>query len=204
MARPKILSDSVVLSTAFEIISREGFESFTFAQVGKATGLSPAALVKRFKTKRHLAFLARNQKWDENLSKMNSIRIDQLNGLGGIFAFLRLIARSVDSKRLGEHLRWLGTEADDLKAKKKVAAYFAETRSILFRLIQEAITNRELKTMIDPEDFAMTLEALVQGAIFQFAFLTGRSIERHLSKRILSVLQPFMSIEWKQNSQSNI
>lgn len=109
MGRPKKISDSDVLLIAFDVISREGFESFTFEQVGKATGLSPAALVKRFKTKKRLAFLARNQKWDENLSKMNARKIAQLNGLDGIFEFLRLIAKNVDSKRLGEHTRWLGS-----------------------------------------------------------------------------------------------
>ena len=120
MARPKKISDSDILLMAFEVISVEGFESFTFEQVAKATGLSPAALVKRFKTKKHMAYLARNQKWDENLVKMNSKKIDQLNGLDGIFEFLHLIAKSVDSKRLGEHVRWLGTEAGEPKTKKKV------------------------------------------------------------------------------------
>lgn len=192
MARPKKISDSEVLLKAFEVISREGFESFTFEQVSKATRLSPAALVKRFKSKQRLALLARNRKWDENLMKMESTSIEQLHGLKGLFEFLRLIARSVDSKRLGEHLRWLGTEAEEIKARKKVGAYFAHTRQILQRLIQEAIQNKELKKIEEPADFAMTLEALVQGAIFQFAYLNGSSIERHLSERIKSALQVYL------------
>lgn len=201
MGRPKKISDSDVLLMAFDVISLEGFESFTFEQVGKATGLSPAALVKRFKTKKHLAFLARNQKWDENLSKMNVRKIDQLNGLDGIFEFLRLIAKSVDSKRLGEHARWLGAEAGDPKGKNKVGAYFAETRKIFIRLIQEAVSNREVKIIGAPEDLAMTLEALVQGSIFQFAFLDEQSIGRHLANRFRSVLQPMMQVERGQGVQ---
>ncbi|UXR63506.1 TetR/AcrR family transcriptional regulator [Bdellovibrio bacteriovorus] len=192
MARPKKISDSDVLLAAFEVISREGFESFTFEQVSKATRLSPAALVKRFKSKQRLALLARNQKWDDNLMKMGSFSIEQLHGLKGLFEFLRLIAKSVDSKRLGEHLRWLGTEAEDIKARKKVGAYFAETRSILHRLLQEAITNKELKKIENIPDFAMTLEALVQGSIFQFAYFQGGTIDRHLEERITSALQCYL------------
>lgn len=195
MGRPKKISDSEVLLVAFEVISREGFESFTFEQVGKVTGLSPAALVKRFKTKNRLAVLARNQKWEENLSKMNARVIDQLNGFEGIFEFLALIAKSVDSKRLGEHARWLGTEAGDPKAKKKVGAYFAETRKIFVRLIQEAVSNQEMKITGSAEDLAMTLEALVQGSIFQFAFLEEKNIGRHLSNRFRSALQPMLLIK---------
>lgn len=199
MGRPKKISDSDILLVAFDVISREGFESFTFEQVGKATSLSPSALVKRFKTKKHLAFLARNQKWEENLAKMSTRKIAQLNGLSGIFEFLYLIAKSVDSKRLGEHARWLGTEAGDVKTKKKVAAYFAETRKIFFGLIQEAVSNHELKIVGTPEDLAMSLEALVQGSIFQFTFLDEQSIARHLENRFRTVLQPMMLVNSPHN-----
>lgn len=195
MGRPKKISDSDILLMAFNVISREGFESFTFEQVAKATGLSPAALVKRFKTKKRMAYLARNQKWDKNLSIMNVRKIAQLHGLDGIFEFLLITAKNVDSKRLGEHLRWLGAEAGDPKAKKKVGAYFAETRKIFLGLIQEASTNHELKIIGTPEDLAMTLEALLQGSIFQFAFLDEKNIGRHLEDRFRSVLRPMIQVE---------
>lgn len=189
MGRPKKISDSEILLIAFEVISREGFESFTFEQVSKATKLSPAALVKRFKTKKRLAFLARNQKWDANMLQMHSLAQKDLTGLSGIYEFVRIISRSVDSKRLGEHLRMLGTEAEDFKVRKKVAAYFAETRGIFRRLLEEAIANKELKAGINTLDMSMTLEALVQGAIFQFGFLNEKNIERHLKERVESLMK---------------
>lgn len=192
MARTKKTSDSEVLSAAFDVIAREGFESFTFEQVAKATGLSPAALVKRFKTKKQMAFLARNQKWDENLGHVNADKIQNLTGLQGLRDFIIIIAKSVDSNRLGEHLRWLGTEAEDSKAKKKVAAYFGETRKIIQRLLGEAVIRKELKKIPDVKDYAMTLEALVQGSIFQFGFLSEKGIQKHLISRIESALLPYL------------
>lgn len=191
MGRPKKLSDSEVLLRAFDVISREGFDSFTFAQVAKKTGLSPAALVKRFGTKKNLAYLARNQKWDKNLEKMNAGLAREWNGLEGIFEFVGLIAGSVDSKRLGEHARWLGTEAEDQKARKKVAAYFETTRVIFRRLIEEAIDNRQITPVADPGALAITLEALVQGSIFQFAFLGRHNIHAHLRDRLQCLLRPY-------------
>jgi AcrR family transcriptional regulator len=192
MGRPKLINDSEVLDIAFNVISNEGFESFTFAQVGKAVGLSPAALVKRFKTKKHLALLARNQRWENNFQKMTVSDLNNLSGIEGIYDFLHLIARSVDSKKLGEHIRWLGIEADDLKSKKKVAAYFEMTRNVFVRLLAEAVRKGELSKEIDPNAFAFTLEALVQGAIFQFAFLNERNIKNHLEKHFSTVLKPFI------------
>ena len=90
------MSDSEVLIAAFDVIAREGFSSFTFAQVGKAVGLSPAALVKRFKNKNQLALLARNLKWDQNLGQIDSEKFKKLSGLEGIYDFLNIIARSVN------------------------------------------------------------------------------------------------------------
>lgn len=192
MARSKKISDRDILSKAAAVILTEGFESFTFQQVGKAVGLSPAALVKRFKSKKRLATLARNQRWDENLSRMSDEAIHSLSGLDGIFDFLRLIALSVNSKRLGEHARWLGTEACEPQSKRKVAAYFQTTRSIFSRLLSEAIEMKQLSDQIDPIKFAKTMEALVQGAIFQFAFLEDRNIEAHLKNHIELILEAFV------------
>lgn len=186
------MSDSEVLLRAFDVISREGFHSFTYEQVARAVGLSPAALVKRFKSKTRLARLARNQKWDENLGRINPEHIDALKGLAGLWAFLKVISLSINSKRLGEHAVWLGTEAGSPGTKKKVADYFESTRQIFARLLHEAIKSGELSRDIEPKSFAKTLEALVQGAIFQFAFLDERDIEVHLKSHIRTLLKPYV------------
>jgi AcrR family transcriptional regulator len=187
------VSDADVLNVAFDTIARKGFESFTFSQVGKAVGLSPAALVKRFKSKKRLASLSRAERWERNLRQMDR-QPDGFSGLKGVFDFLALIARSVDSKRLGEHARLLGTEANEQRSKKRVAAYFAATRRIFARLLREAVNDRELDgERLVPEAYAATLEALVQGAIFQFAFLEEDDLERHLHGHVRTILQPYAS-----------
>lgn len=186
------MSDSDLLEIAFDVIAREGFTSFTFEQVGKAVKLSPAALVKRFKTKKQLALLARNQKWERNIGEIESQKFKELEGLNGIFDFLTVIANSVNSKRLNEHVIWLGTEAGNPRSRKKVAAYFETTRNVFQKLLKEAIERGELSKKIDPKPFSKTLEALVQGAIFQFAFLDERDIEFHLKVHFKTVLAPYI------------
>jgi AcrR family transcriptional regulator len=194
MARPKKISDSECLERAFEVISREGFESFTLKQVAKATGLSPAALIKRFKTKRQLARAARDRKWDVNLQQMQRGQPASAKGLDGLFKFIRVIARSVDSKRLGEHARLLGSQADDPQSKRKVAAYFQGTRELLALSLREAADEGALRE-IDAEKLAWSLEALIQGAIFQFAFLGTRGIEAHLRDHVATFLEPYRALD---------
>jgi AcrR family transcriptional regulator len=192
------MSDSEVLIAAFDVIAREGFSSFTFAQVGKVVRLSPAALVKRFKNKNRLALLARNLKWEQNLGQIDSEKFEKLSGLEGIFEFLGIIARSVNSNRLGEHAIWLGKEACHPQSKKKVAAYFEATRSIFLRLVIEAVENGQLKNVENARELAKTMEALVQGAIFQFAFLSERDVEAHLKDHFRVLLK--VPVHFSENS----
>jgi AcrR family transcriptional regulator len=190
MGRPKKLSDDACLERAFDVISREGFESFTLEQVSRAVGLSPAALIKRFGTKERLARAARDRKWDVNLEQMTEPQSRPLRGLTRLFHFVRLIARSVDSKRLGEHMRLLGSQADDPRSKRKVAAYFRGTRERVALCLREACEDGEIQPL-DVERVAATLEALIQGAIFQFGFLEARGIEAHLRSHVQTFLEPY-------------
>jgi len=192
MSRTKKMSDSEVLVKAFDVIAREGFSSFTFEHVGRVVGLSPAALVKRFKSKHQLALLARNLKWEHNLGQIHSETFKTLSGYKGIFDFLSIISRSVNSERLGEHAIWLGKEACHPRSKKKVADYFALTRKIFTRLINEAVTDGQLKPIDNVPELAKTMEALVQGAIFQFAFLSERDIDSHLKSHLRVLLKSYI------------
>jgi AcrR family transcriptional regulator len=190
MTRPKKLSDSELLFQAFDVIAREGFDSFTLQQVGRYTELSPAALIKRFKTKQRLAEQARDCKWDANLGQFAGAPMHH-RGLNAVQELVTLIARSVASKRLGEHAVLLGQQACDPVAKRKVAAYFATTRAILRRALEEAVEDGELVALVEPEAMSWTVEALIQGAIFQFAFLSTHDVEQHLQTHVERLLRPY-------------
>lgn len=194
MANKKKMSDLEVLEKAFPTISRYGFESFTLEQVSKATGLSAATLIKRFKTKKKLAVLARNQNWEINFQQMLEVTNNtNVSGIAGIFYFVNLISKSVESDNLAEHLRQLGNDALNTALKKTVGAYFQTTRDIFKYFIDQAIKNKELKGVENSKDLATLLEAIVQGSIFQFIFMERRSIYAHLKKNMEDFLKPYLA-----------
>lgn len=65
MPRSKTLSDREVLRTAHRLMHEAGPEGLTFDALSRASGLSPATLVQRFKTKAGLKRTALMQAWDE-------------------------------------------------------------------------------------------------------------------------------------------
>jgi AcrR family transcriptional regulator len=64
MARPKVLSDEIVLSHALDLMRRTGPDRLTFASLSAATGLSGATLVQRFRSKAELRQRALLHAWD--------------------------------------------------------------------------------------------------------------------------------------------
>jgi len=203
MARPKKLSDSDLLQVAYEVGSREGFDSFTLRQVARRASVSPAAVIKRFKSKKRLVTLARNHRWESTLKLFSEHSLERPRGLEGIRQLVATIARSVDSKRLAEHARAFGAEARIPSSRAVTGAYFARTRAVLARLLREAIADGELAHLQHVDKMAFTLEALIQGGIFQFAFLREPKIEEHLQNHVRTFLAPFMiqEYEYRENFQ---
>jgi AcrR family transcriptional regulator len=64
MARPKVLSDTEVLSAAHRLIHERGPEALTFAALSAACGLSSATLVQRFRSKPDLVRSTLLHAWD--------------------------------------------------------------------------------------------------------------------------------------------
>lgn len=64
MPRPKTQSDETVLQAAHRLIHEEGPEALTFARLAQVSGLAPATLVQRFKTKAGLMQAALLHAWD--------------------------------------------------------------------------------------------------------------------------------------------
>jgi len=191
MSRPKKLSDSDLLHVAYDVSSREGFDSFTLKQVARSANMTPAAVIKRFKSKDNLVYLARRHRWESNLGQFDSGADENFRGLQGLTHFVSLIAKCVDSKRLAEHAVAFGADAKDVGTRRNVAGYFEATRATIGRLLDEAIAKDELVFTGDTVQLAFTLEALIQGSIFQFAFLREIGIERHLQSHVEILLSPY-------------
>jgi AcrR family transcriptional regulator len=73
MPRTKTLSDKDVLAAAHRLMHATGREALTFDALAKVSGLSPATLVQRFKTKAGLKRATLMQAWDQLDEKTASL-----------------------------------------------------------------------------------------------------------------------------------
>jgi AcrR family transcriptional regulator len=105
MPRKKTLSDEDVLATAHRLMHETGPEALTFDRLAKASGLSPATLVQRFKTKAGLKRATLMQAWDqldektanlaENLPKTPEGAIAMLVALSGSYGGIEAYAEGL-------------------------------------------------------------------------------------------------------------
>lgn len=191
-----------MLDAAYTIAAREGFHSFTLKQVARSADISPAAMIKRFRTKSRLVSLARQHRWESDINALRLNTAPELRGIRGIRHFVSLVATSVASKRLSEHLLAFGIEHASSASRRKVGGYFADVRSMLTKLLQEAVDDRELGA-IDPANIAFVLEALIQGSIFQYAFLERHDLKNHLLGHVNAFLEVY-SVKVAQNRNETV
>lgn len=159
MPRRKGLSDEAVLDLALGVMTRGGPTGFTLADIGKATGLSPATLVQRFGGKAELvvaAFARDNDRFAKALTAAPKTR-----GPAAIIAlFLMLTPSTTDVGAFADQLLWLRQDMRDPALNALARARFAALRS--------AIAERLPALPMSAADAARLVEAQWQGALNQW------------------------------------
>ena len=167
--RPRLASDPEILAAVFRVVARRGPFNLTLADVAKQAGLSPAALVQRFGSKRDLLLAA---------------AADAASGHAFLFAQAREKHASPLAALMGvaDCLTLLGTTRDEVA--NSLAFFHADLADPGFRahgrhgattfqeglrsLLRDAVAAGELRKC-DVPALASTLFALIQGSLLAWA-----------------------------------
>lgn len=114
MARPRTVSDEVILDAALVVMQRGGGpEALTFAAAAKAVGLSPAALVQRFGTRPQLLRAALLRLWDALDARTEAADAEASETPEG--AISMLVALSTRSVEIDDYVEGLSLLREDLR-----------------------------------------------------------------------------------------
>jgi AcrR family transcriptional regulator len=191
--RPRETSDTEILQAAFRAIAHLGPARLTLADVAREAGVSPAALVQRFGSKRALLLAA---------------AADAAGGHAYIFPGLRARHRSAVKALLGlaECMRVLGdtpaqiahslaflqidlTDPEFLvHAQASSAGFHAGIRG----LVADAIAAREL-VACDASRLARALQATLNGSILDWAIHRRGAMAAWVRQDLRMVLAPYLA-----------
>jgi AcrR family transcriptional regulator len=168
-ARPRTIDDAGILEAAGRIVSRQGPARFTLADVGREAGLSAAALVRRFGSKRGLMLALARSARDSVDACFQTVRAAHRSPLAAVLAAGTEMTRYISSpEEMANHLAFLQT---DLSDPDFYAVTLENSRLIIdgyHRLLDEAVAAREL-VPCDTARLARAVDALAGGSLIGWA-----------------------------------
>lgn len=168
MARPRTVSDDAILDAAERAVGASGPIRFTLAEVGEAVGLSGAAILRRFQSKRALLLAvakrgrAKSGHRFEAAARAKGKRLDALVAAlsAGWFA---------SRAEVGGSLEFLALDLRDPEFGQEARAILVATEAGARSLLDAALKAGELKPTTDLDALARAIVVAQQGAVLRWA-----------------------------------
>lgn len=194
MARPRLVSDAQVFAAVAATVGRIGPVRLTLAEVAKEAGISAAALVQRYGSKRKLviAFLC----GDDRTSMTAQMRWlyerndDPVEGL--IDAVVGVAGAELTPDEFANHLAFLHLELADPEFRELLAGHDRGVRDELASYVRDAVVKGRL-TVADEAALADAVNSLLSGTQISWAMSRRGTLRDALRRDLTTLLDPYRS-----------
>lgn len=192
MARPRLIDDGAILKDAYALIMQAGPSGLTFEALSARVGLSPAALVKRFKSREALILKIDQyalQRTSERLEKTLAETESPVQAIIVRFIAELEFATSIDRFANGQEFLLV-----DLRNKELYRNYrdsFMYRHRQVVELLQKAEVDNELQDIQNHDTLATHLAMIAHGAGHVWVMTQEGPIAEYISNHILLALQPY-------------
>lgn len=187
--RPKIISDLELLELATEVVLQHGPQAFTLRQIAQHAKVSPATLVKRFKSRDRLlnACIVHHSSKMLSTTPAPGFRIE---------GYLQEQLRHQNKNNFIQHLSLLAKDMSEPALRKLAQKYFENFRRTISQILKN---DRRFQLHRDHETFVFLLEAQFHGAVMQGAFLKNTSIQKSVQSRMSEFMKGMtgVELEWR-------
>ena len=188
--RPRTIDDAGILEAAGRIISRHGPAKFTLADVGDEVGLSAAALVRRFGSKRGLMLALARSARDSVDACFDLVRQAHKSPLAALLAAATEMTRFVSSpEEMSNHLAFLQTDLSDPDFYEVMLENSRRIIDGYRKLLNEAVGAGEL-TRCDTARLARAVDAMSGGSLISWAVHRGGTAEAWVRHDLNTLLEP--------------
>jgi AcrR family transcriptional regulator len=197
--RPRQASDEDILMAAFRAIARLGPARMTLADVAKDAGVSPAALVQRFGSKRALLLAAAadaaggDQYIFPGLRARHRRPVDALLGLAGCMTVM-----GTTPEAIANNLTFFQVDVKDDEFHRHALASSRRMRDGIRALVRDAIAAGEL-TRTDAGKLASAIHATINGSLLNWAVSRQGSLVAFVRRDLETVLAPYRRTKQRQS-----
>lgn len=192
MSRPQRVTNEAIYIAAHEIIMQHGPNGLTFQTLSKATGLVPAALVRRLKSKQQLfievdtyCLKMAADTLAEAAERFDSALDAIVHGLSSDMGFA--VSANIYINGLAFLLK--GLETPELY--KNYQAAFKRQEHDIRLLLEKAKTQMELRQDTDCVELAKLLQITQQGACHMWIMSQEEPIEKCIERHLRTLLEAY-------------
>jgi len=189
--RPRLASDFEILAAAFRAIARLGPNRLTLADVATEAGVSPAALVQRFGSKRALLLAAAADAAGGHVYIFDGLRAahrSPLAALLGLADCMRVMGETPEA--IAHSLAFLQLDLTDEEFRAHARAGSRGFHSGIRALVKDAIDAGELVDC-DASRLARALQAALNGSMLDWAIHGRGTMAAWIRRDIETVLGPY-------------
>jgi AcrR family transcriptional regulator len=178
-----------LLSAARSVFARGGFHGASVEEIASEAGYSTGALYSNFDSKEDLFLALMEREIDLHAVEIaEAVRTKASvaeRAQGGARQWMALIEREPEALLLFMEFWAYGVRDPDIRP--KVAASFAQARSVLTGLIADGVRDFDLELALPAEQLAMAIDALADGIARQ-KLADPDAVPDELMGRVLSML----------------
>jgi AcrR family transcriptional regulator len=190
--RPRKVSDDEVFAAAHAVMTRVGPGELTLSQIADRAGLTAAALVQRFGSKRGLLLALAERFAGGTAEIFAALRARHRSPLAVLRAYAEGMAGMAASPAaLMRNLSYLQIDLTDADFRQHLTASARATRAELQNLLRDAVAEGELSSAANPRQLARTLEAIISGSMLTWAFYQDGPASKWVRDDINAVLKPY-------------
>ena len=192
--RPRKVSDDDILSAAYRVMNRVGPSELTLAAIAAETGVTPAALVQRFGSKRALLVALAQGAAGGMASFLSALREKYPSPLAALRAYAECTAGLAASPAAFiRNLAYLQNDLTDPGLRAPLLAQTRETRARLRGLLRDAVTAGELRRDTDVATLARVIETVLAGSLMTWAIYQDGPADRWLRADVNRALAPYLA-----------
>ncbi len=189
--RPRLASDAEIVEAAKRVISREGPNGFTLAEVGQEAGIAPATLVQRFGSKRDLMLAVAGRGVAAPESCFEAARRETSSPLEALTRGLEDLASMAPTpEELSNHLAFLQIDLTDPDFHELALANALTNRKGIVDLLDEAMAAGELREC-DTDRLSVAVDAIAGGALINWAIYREGTAREAIRDALETLLGPY-------------
>jgi AcrR family transcriptional regulator len=189
--RPRKVEDEQLFAATHAVMTRVGPGELTLAAIAREAGVTAAVLVQRFGSKRNLLLTLSKRVADESGAFITALQRRHRSPLAALRAYAGCMAGLAASPAaFARSLAYLQIDLSDPDFRRPLVKQARATRAGLRRLIQAAVDAGELAQGVNAARLARTVEAVLGGSLFAWAFYQEGPAAGWLRADLEAVLAP--------------